>query len=664
MTNLNKNYIKFKYIFDRIICLLVLILFFPIFLIGFIILAIIIKIDSRGPIFYKQKRIGLNGKHFYIYKFRTMYIDKNIEDIFTEKELREYKKNYKLENDPRVTKIGRILRKFSIDETPQILNVIKGDMSIIGPRPVVDGEINKYGKNKKKLLSVKPGLSGNWTCYCTKDTTYKKRIEMELYYVDNLSFKLDFKLFIRTITMLLNRIKESLFMKNKKEKKNKPLKKDKPILNIKLSILETIITIFSCLVIVAITSASYRISQTGTLSLLQYEYMYYGVIAISIILIILAILGGHYKFRLADVFMILMLIFALISTFFSYDIKTSIFGIDGRCEGLLIIAAYYFLFTVNSLIKNDKLKRIIIVVFFVFSLFHLRDNFFTLYNKGLAGHHNFFGTYCLLVYALGIGLFLFTKEKKLKYISLFISSIYFPYLISCVTSSVTIGVVLVYVAIICYLIILGIIRKKGNIKNRLESYLMLFIKLFIVFDVIIFCFISLRQSDAKNVIKEATGIKNDIKDLASGNVSDNWGTQRGFIWKETLKKVPEYWLHGVGIDCLVYAWDGNPLITPVTNRIVDKAHNEYLQIMITEGVFSVVTYIAFLFYIFITSLINIFKNEKLDNSIYIGLFLTFIGYAIQAFANIRTTRVAPYFFILMGLLYKRDWKGINAKKAK
>ncbi len=207
----NKNYLKIKYILDKIICLLFLILFFPLLFFIFLVLSIIIKIDSKGTIFYKQKRLGLNGKYFNIYKFRTMKMDSNnFDNYFNEKEKKIYKKNFKLENDPRITKVGEFLRKFSIDEIPQIFNVIKGDMSIIGPRPVVDGEIEKFGKNKEKYLSVKPGLTGNWTCHCTKKTTYKKRIQMELYYIDNISFKLDCKIFFDTIAMLFRRVKENL----------------------------------------------------------------------------------------------------------------------------------------------------------------------------------------------------------------------------------------------------------------------------------------------------------------------------------------------------------------------------------------------------------------------------------------------------------------------
>lgn len=204
-----KIYLKLKYIFDRLLCVILSLFFLPILLIFFLILGIIIKIDSKGTILYKQKRIGLNGKEFYIYKFRTMQEDSdNVKKYFNKKEAKLYEQNFKLDNDPRITKVGKVLRKYSIDEIPQIINVLKGDMSIIGPRPIVKKELKKYGKLKDKFLSVKPGLSGYWTCNCTKETTYKERIKMEIYYVDKVSLRLDFKIFIDTIIMLFKRIKE------------------------------------------------------------------------------------------------------------------------------------------------------------------------------------------------------------------------------------------------------------------------------------------------------------------------------------------------------------------------------------------------------------------------------------------------------------------------
>ncbi len=170
----------------------------------FIIIAIIIKLDSKGPVFFKHTRIGKNGKVLKIYKFRTMV--NNAEELikkFTPEQKKEFEENFKLENDPRVTKIGKILRKTSLDELPQIINILKGEMSIIGPRPIVQNELEKYGKNKNKFLSVAPGLTGYWAANGRSDVSYEERMALELYYVDHRSLWLDLKIFVKTIGSVL-----------------------------------------------------------------------------------------------------------------------------------------------------------------------------------------------------------------------------------------------------------------------------------------------------------------------------------------------------------------------------------------------------------------------------------------------------------------------------
>lgn len=197
-----KVYIKIKRVIDVILASVALILLSPLFAI----IAIAIKIDSKGPVFFAHKRIGKNGKIIKLYKFRSMVI--NAEELiksFTPKQMREYKENYKLTNDPRITKVGKFLRKTSLDELPQLINIINGDLSIIGPRPVVADELEKYGVNKDKFLSVTPGLTGYWAANGRSNTTYEQRMEMELYYIDNLSLKMDIKVFFKTILSVLKK---------------------------------------------------------------------------------------------------------------------------------------------------------------------------------------------------------------------------------------------------------------------------------------------------------------------------------------------------------------------------------------------------------------------------------------------------------------------------
>lgn len=190
------RYEAIKRIFDIVLSSIGIIILFPIFLI----IGIIIKMDSKGPVFFAHERIGKNGKTIKIYKFRTM--NKDAEAMirnFTKDQMKEYKNNYKLREDPRITKVGKILRKTSLDELPQILNILKGELSIVGPRPVVISELEKYGQNKDKFLSVKPGLTGYWQVNGRSSTTYEERIAMELYYVENRGIWLDIKIFFKTI---------------------------------------------------------------------------------------------------------------------------------------------------------------------------------------------------------------------------------------------------------------------------------------------------------------------------------------------------------------------------------------------------------------------------------------------------------------------------------
>lgn len=187
---------------DILVSLIGLIFLSPLFLI----ISIAVKLDSKGPAFFVHKRIGKDGKIINVYKFRTM-VD-NAEGLirkFTPEQLKKFNENFKLEDDPRITRIGKFLRKTSLDELPQLLNILKGELSIIGPRPIVSNELERYGENKEKFLSVTPGLTGYWAANGRSCTTYEERMQMELYYVDNISLKTDIEIFFKTIILVLKR---------------------------------------------------------------------------------------------------------------------------------------------------------------------------------------------------------------------------------------------------------------------------------------------------------------------------------------------------------------------------------------------------------------------------------------------------------------------------
>ncbi len=167
-------------------------------------IAVLIKLESPGPAFYVHNRIGKNGKPLPLLKFRSMHVnaDRMIEN-FTPEQKAEWEKNFKLENDPRITRLGNFLRKSSLDELPQLINVLKGELSLVGPRPIVTEELERYGRNKKKFLSVLPGLTGYWQAYARSTCSYEQRMEMELHYVENANFWWDIKIMFATVGVVL-----------------------------------------------------------------------------------------------------------------------------------------------------------------------------------------------------------------------------------------------------------------------------------------------------------------------------------------------------------------------------------------------------------------------------------------------------------------------------
>ncbi len=199
------TYLCSKRIMDVIGAIVGLIVFSPIFV---LISILYMWGDNKGPVFFKQVRMGKNGKPFHIYKFRSMIV--NAEGKLKENELL-YKKyvanNYKLEpnEDPRITKLGQFLRKTSLDELPQFINVLKGDMSLVGPRPVVKEELKEYGHRECEFLSVKPGITGYWQVSGRSNVGYPERVDLELHYVYNASLYFDIKIIFFTVINVILR---------------------------------------------------------------------------------------------------------------------------------------------------------------------------------------------------------------------------------------------------------------------------------------------------------------------------------------------------------------------------------------------------------------------------------------------------------------------------
>lgn len=197
-------YLYIKRFLDIILSLVGIVFVLPI--------AILVKISflvmgDTDSIFFRHERIGKDGKPFMMYKFRSMIhnAEEKLEELLKEERYKkEWEESQKLENDPRITRVGRFLRKTSLDEIPQLLNVLKGDMSIVGPRPLVDGELEEHGGDKL-YWKVKPGITGWWGSHGRSDVDYEQRLEMEYYYIKNISFKIDMICIYRTVIAVVSR---------------------------------------------------------------------------------------------------------------------------------------------------------------------------------------------------------------------------------------------------------------------------------------------------------------------------------------------------------------------------------------------------------------------------------------------------------------------------
>ena len=201
----NSIYKFVKRAFDFIVALAAIVAISPLLLI----ISAIVYLGDPGPVIYGQLRIGKNGKAFKMWKFRSMYknADKMIDQL-TDEQRQQYITEFKIDNDPRITPVGNFLRKTSLDELPQLFNVLCNDMSLVGPRPLIESEIQTYYADMfDTLLSVKPGVTGYWQAYARNNAMYQsgQRQQMEMYYVNHASIMLDIKILFRTVVSVLRK---------------------------------------------------------------------------------------------------------------------------------------------------------------------------------------------------------------------------------------------------------------------------------------------------------------------------------------------------------------------------------------------------------------------------------------------------------------------------
>ena len=206
---IDSRYLLYKRILDIVLTLLLLPLLLPVSLV----IAVLIRLDSEGPVLFKQKRVGCNGVEFYVYKFRSMYV--NADEATHRQAVKLYMNGltlgngasgntHKLVDDPRVTRAGRVIRKFSIDELPQFINVLRGEMSLVGPRPPLPYEVEEYSTHDRLRLCGKPGLTGLWQVYGRSRVPFAEMVELDINYLQSQSIWQDLKLIVLTVPVMVS----------------------------------------------------------------------------------------------------------------------------------------------------------------------------------------------------------------------------------------------------------------------------------------------------------------------------------------------------------------------------------------------------------------------------------------------------------------------------
>ena len=379
------------------------------------------------------------------------------------------------------------------------------------------------------------------------------------------------------------------------------------------------------------------------LKMINFSRFYIALLIINILIILFKSIYNKKnkiknKIDKIDIIILLIVIFSLISSVLAINKQSAFFGFRGRYEGLFQILYYFSIFYLSSLVSSKHKKYIIYSILFcgviegIYAILQKTQllHVYTSYNNGhpwangFITNPNFFGTFMLLCLSYSIGLFIDNKKIVYKVIDFILISLFITCLLFGNTLSTIIGLIVVLMYLLIYLI-----------KN----------KRYIIFLVLLIPIISITIVATKTrytgVLGDLNKTKNQTIEMSKGHVEEKYGSNRIFIWKNTLKIVPLYLLHGVGIDNFYYAFGKRPL----SNRsyYYDKAHNEYLQILICEGMYTLGCYLAFYWLLFIRGIKYSFNKKT------VLFILPLIGYLVQAFFNISVIEVAPFIYISLGL---------------
>lgn len=365
-----------------------------------------------------------------------------------------------------------------------------------------------------------------------------------------------------------------------------------------------------------------------------------------IILIILFIMRKIKKkkvMNIIDLFTLLIILFGIIATIYAVDVKSSLFGYNGRYEGLFSILYYLSLVQLASFVDKKYKKVVIYSLLFCGAVecgYAILQStqwlpVVTQWNRhkpwatGFITNPNFFGSLMTLCLLYSVGLYFDSEKKYVQIINLILSFIFMIGVLISNSLSAIVGCLCVFF----YLLIYIVKHKK-------------YIKLIVLICVLSLTLIFMQVQDSTTLMYDLNRFKNQTIEISKGHIEENYGSSRIFIWKNTLKRVPRYLIHGVGIDNFYYAFGKKPLMKD--RWFFDKAHNEYLQILICEGIFALISYLLF----FGTITLRAMKDSKDNKELY--LLLPIMGYLIQAFFNISVIEVAPFFYIALGLAISRD----------
>lgn len=390
---------------------------------------------------------------------------------------------------------------------------------------------------------------------------------------------------------------------------------------------------------------------------LEFSYGLRVLLALNVIVFVAICVKKHYKKSIIHLFIVLIVIFGVISVIFALKQDVALNGYTKRNEGLFSILYYLSILLLSGFV-SDKYKKVLVkcilscgafhaiyAICQIYELFNVRiyehtyRHFDETLNRvvsntriwalGCTTNPNVFGAYMLICISYSMGLFLDNKKiiKKIIY-GLLISLFMFGIMISnCMSAVVGLACVGIYVLIY-------------SIKNKVWKELLAIIAIIMS---IAFWVIKLDKTKLVRDIKRTT---DQTVEIAKGNADDSYGTNRIFIWKETLKIIPQNLLHGVGIDNFYYAFDGKPIV--YRNMAFDKAHNEYLQILITQGVFALISYLMLFGFITFKGIKNSFKNKETY------LILPVIGFLAHAFFAFNVIELAPIFYMALGLCSTND----------